>query len=485
MAEKVQLNSSSPQYSYLEYLLQLGLKASTVEIVNAYIVSNPHLSVQFDRRCKDILTLNSWVDSSNLIGKNTEDNIFKEGFKFSSSESGMKFSVGQIKYTPGKDDNDNIKKILLCRIGVGRAYATTEENLANLELPDGYDSFYIMKEGESIDRKDDDKEYYHEYYITESSQILPQYLVYYKYDPVLEKKSREKPICDNCEVAEAKVYCASDSANLCKECDTALHKSKLASRHVRTPIGKGGDIYGFCSQHKDKMIEFFCSQCHIPVCVYCKMVGHHSSGEAAKHKLVSVAEAYQTVCQESSIPDSILESRRTEIVNQIAVIKSRSKEVEKLYSQLERQIQDIAKKALTELKKLLIQKRQLAEIKNAENFLEYQQEGDATHFLFSWSRHQKMLDELHEFKYFRNRVDVSLDTRVSGNIDILSDQVFHLPESDNKKMIKNKTSEKINKASSYYNKAPVSNKQLSSVAIGNTGSAVPSKSQESKHIKTS
>jgi len=35
------------------------------------------------------------------------------------------------------------------------------------------------------------------------------------------------------------------------------------------------------------------------------------------------------------------------------------------------------------------------------------------------------------------------------------------------------------------NKAPVSNKQLSSVAIGNTGSAVPPKSQESKHIKTS
>jgi len=57
-------------------------------------------------------------------------------------------------------------------------------------------------------------------------------------------------------------------------------------------------------------------------------------------------------------------------------------------------------------------RRQLGEIKNAENFLEYQQEGDATHFLFSWSRHQKMLDELHEFKFFRNKVDVSLDTRV-------------------------------------------------------------------------
>ncbi|ORX48180.1 hypothetical protein BCR36DRAFT_355124 [Piromyces finnis] len=495
--EKVQLNYSSPQYSYLEYLLQLGLKASTVEIVNAFVVSNPHLSVQFDRRCKDILTLNSWVDSSNLVGKNTEENIFKEGFKFSSSESGMKFSVGQIKQSSSKDDHDNIKKILLCKIGVGRAYATTKENLASSELPEGYDSFYIMKDGENLDRKDDENEYYHEYYITESAQILPQYLVYYKYDPAIEKKSREKPICDNCEVAEAKVYCASDSANLCKECDLALHKSKLASRHIRTPIGKGGDIYGFCSQHKDKMIEFFCSQCHIPVCVYCKMVGHHSSGEAAKHKLVSVAEAYQTVCQESSIPDSILESRRTEIINQITLIKSQSKEVDKLNSQLERQIQEIAKKALNELKKITDSKlnillgdelelrRQLGEIRNAENFLEYQQDGDATHFLFSWSRHQKMLDELHEFKFFRNKIDVSLDTRVSGSIDILSDQVIHIPESDNKKMIKTRTSEKINKSNSYYNKTSLSNKQISSVAIGNTGNAVPSKSQESKHIKTS
>lgn len=47
-----------------------------------------------------------------------------------------------------------------------------------------------------------------------------------------------------------------------------------------------------------------------------------------------------------------MESRRTEIINQIAVIKSRSKEVEKLNSQLETQIQEIAKKALNELKKI-------------------------------------------------------------------------------------------------------------------------------------
>jgi len=54
-SEKVQLSPSSPQYSYLEYLLQLGLKASTVQIINVFTVSNPHLSVQFERRCRVII----------------------------------------------------------------------------------------------------------------------------------------------------------------------------------------------------------------------------------------------------------------------------------------------------------------------------------------------------------------------------------------------------------------------------------------------
>jgi hypothetical protein len=49
----------------------------------------------------------------------------------------------------------------------------------------------------------------------------------------------------------------------------------------------------------EKFIEFFCSQCHIPVCVFCKMVGNHANGEASKHQLVSVSEAYQSVLMES------------------------------------------------------------------------------------------------------------------------------------------------------------------------------------------
>ena len=97
----------------------------------------------------------------------------------------------------------------------------------------------------------------------------------------------------------ATVYCASDAANLCTKCDVKLHESKLASRHIRTPIGQGADIFGQCKHHPDKHIEFFCAQCNMPVCVYCKMVGNHANGEAARHQLVSVSEAYHTVLQEA------------------------------------------------------------------------------------------------------------------------------------------------------------------------------------------
>ena len=66
-------------------------------------------------------------------------------------------------------------------------------------------------------------------------------------------------------------------------------------------------MYGTCRVHSDKMVEFFCSECHVPVCVYCKMVGHHSSGENAKHKLISVTEAYEAVNKEIQLVKNLRE----------------------------------------------------------------------------------------------------------------------------------------------------------------------------------
>lgn len=45
-------------------------------------------------------------------------------------------------------------------------------------------------------------------------------------------------MCENCETVLASIYCQADSAHLCEKCDVEIHRSKLASRHVRISLEK-------------------------------------------------------------------------------------------------------------------------------------------------------------------------------------------------------------------------------------------------------
>ncbi|KAJ3396295.1 hypothetical protein HDU80_010029 [Chytriomyces hyalinus] len=451
--KKAPLPPTTSDFAHLEYGLQLALGSSTARIVSAYVVSNPHLSVQFEKRCKDILVQPSWIEPSQLVGANTEDEVIRRGFQFAAPSQGIKLSVGVLKagnqnnlHAPSVHGSESpqVKKILLCRVGIGRAHVADELSAEREVVPDGYDSFYVLNRRAGAPTDIHEKsEYRHEYVIKSTSQILPMYLVHYEYDACKELKSREKAKCDNCESEVATIYCSSDAANLCNKCDLQLHTSKFANRHVRAPIGKGTDVFGHCRHHPDKKIEFFCSQCHIPVCVYCKMVGNHANGESAKHQLVSVTEAYQTVLQEARTLDPVLQSRRTEIINQIGAVNQRAKAVSQMGSQIETQIEDMYKRAMAELHTVINDKlnvllgdelelkRQLGEIEHLEEYVKYQQQGDATQFLFSWARHQSYRSDLHDFKFFRNSIDVELDVKVSGGINIVLDDNIHGGNSSN------------------------------------------------------
>jgi hypothetical protein len=59
-------------------------------------------------------------------------------------------------------------------------------------------------------------------------------------------------------------------------------------------------------------------------------------------------------------------------------------------------------------------KRQTGEIDRLDDFLKYQINGDATQFLFNWSRHQQLRTELHDFKFFKDDLDVHLDLKVNA-----------------------------------------------------------------------
>ncbi|KAJ3207583.1 hypothetical protein HDU67_007374 [Dinochytrium kinnereticum] len=446
-AKKTQIAPTTPEFGNLEYGLQLALRASTARIISAFAISNPHLSVQFEKRCKDMLVLSTWMDPSQLVGVNTEDDVIRRGWNFGTTNQGAKVSVGILPRcrtlapsaagtTPSGSGPRGPRKLLLCKVGIGRSRVADETTAEREPVPEGYDSFFI-KESVHESKAGGVIDHYQEYLIKNPAQIVPQYLILYEYDEAKERQSRERAKCENCEIEVATVFCASDAAKLCNKCDTQIHSSKLAARHIRTPLGKGND-FGSCRHHPDKEIQFFCSQCHIPVCVFCKMVGNHANGEAAKHQLVSVVEAYQTVLHEAQAHDPILQSRRAEIVNQVASVSNRAKAVEKMCGQLESHLEEIYKKALTDLRiavreKLdilkgdeLELKRQQSEIEHLEEFLRYQQEGDATQFLFSWSRHQQYRSELHDFRFFRSEIDVELDLKIAGSLLVVSDSMGSL-----------------------------------------------------------
>lgn len=404
------------------------------------------------------MTVDSWVDVDGLKdSENTEDNILESGFQLSNNGPGMNFPVGKIDIesfssnSSGSGKNGKIiKRLMLCKVAIGRAYNARDDFAQNAAIPDGYDSFVIDTKnekpsnikkhasresinemGNETETESEERESF-DFIIKDSNQILPTFVVVFEFDPEAEKRSRQKVSCENCERRVATVFCQSDAANLCDQCDAEMHSSKLATRHVRVPLeGNGAQTFSSCRIHPDKIVEFFCPSCSRPVCVHCKMVGHHSTGDAARHKLITIAEAFKSVAESANAIDPILESRKAAIKSQMQSVKERTKQVFANSDAIKAQLDEIYSKALSDLKALVKKKlnvlkgdsveleRELSEIGQLEAFLEYQKSGpNATQFILDWSHHQRLRSELHSFPFFRETIDVLPDIRVNGGIQV-------------------------------------------------------------------
>lgn len=398
--------------------------------------------------------------------ENSEDSVLERGFHFGSSGSGMRFPVGKLNVESLVDEGHRsgkiTKRLMLCKVAVGRAYNAHDDFARIAAIPDGYDSFVLDQERSHQDAHAGDESNSSnyetaslpglleqiqsrkpghgrdtlpdafEYIVKDSSQILPTFIVIFEFDPESERRSRQKVSCENCERRLATVFCQSDAANLCDQCDAEMHTSKLASRHARVPLeGSGAQTFSHCRIHPDKIVEFFCPSCSRPVCVHCKMVGHHATGEAARHKLITVAEAYKSVAESANATDPILDSRKLSIRNQQSAVEERAQQVIANAATIQSQLDELYRRAQSDLKALLKKKlnilrgdsveleRELVEINHLEAFLNYQKSGpNATQFILDWAHHQRLRSELHSFPFFRETIDVLPDIRVQGAIQV-------------------------------------------------------------------
>lgn len=119
------------------------------------------------------------------------------------------------------------------------------------------------------------------------------------------------------------------------------------------------DVFGNCKTHPTRQIQYFCSQCHEPVCIDCTILGSHAKYKAdgeGPHTLVSVEEYFRTVLEESKTPSPHLNERLVAINDQINNIQSRADAVVEMGKQITTAIDEICSAAKKECNDIILKK---------------------------------------------------------------------------------------------------------------------------------
>lgn len=376
------LSQTTKEFSRVKYLLECCLPGFKVhDDVSMWDMTNPSLVTQYEQHSQGLLELDSWV-AVNDLGAAMGD-VHSYGFtSLDADQTGMKFTTGNLQLGLQK----GMWQLVLCKIAVGRSLVIQSEDEAKKPLPAGYSSFYLkQQQGSSLEDgvsviPEPERGYYHEYVLNNPHQILPQFLVRFRFSAMDSKTAGP---CALCEKHSAAVLCRACEAEICPACDQEVHSAnKLVSRHKRVPllrqktkrvtpssratrrrsstpsvaISEDGetasseansevqdeevdavvakqledglaDLQRACRFHEGKLVEFYCSVCQVPVCVHCKMVGDHSVGEKGSHRLLTIADAYELSLRESLKSDPLIESRKSVIENKLFTLVRSKDEV--------------------------------------------------------------------------------------------------------------------------------------------------------------
>lgn len=117
--------------------------------------------------------------------------------------------------------------------------------------------------------------------------------------------------CDMCEKEEASVFCTSDEASLCGNCDRNVHHAnKLAKKHLRFSLlhPSSSKEAPLCDLCQDKRAFVFCQQDRAILCRECDIPIHKANEHTEKHnrflltgvKLSSSSALYPTSSASSS-----------------------------------------------------------------------------------------------------------------------------------------------------------------------------------------
>ena len=79
---------------------------------------------------------------------------------------------------------------------------------------------------------------------------------------------------------------------------------------IKQRLGENFQHNSRCPEHPGRKLDYFDPILSKPICVQCKMLGSHSVGQAATHKLITIEEAYKLAIKDSLKTDPILDKRK-------------------------------------------------------------------------------------------------------------------------------------------------------------------------------
>lgn len=371
---------SSEEYGFSEYLLQLQLNAPHLVISECYDLTTKQLNASFKNFCSQldpVNVINVFVPAASL-GQPISD-VASHGVRIN-PKNGFRFTAGRIPI----DGTEEAYELVHMVIALGTVYYNQKAGTGLAEtvysdiaptsstLPLGYHSIRVSEQNEFV--------------VFNSNQINCLRLIRLKGKDNISHDPAIKHICNNCGQPNATIWCDNDHCKLCEKCDVSQHKTKLTAAHTRHPLSEAIINVQRCPVHPDTFVQYYCTKCHLPVCLECKVKGNHAKGEASKHKLIDLKEAYDNAVSTAIKPNQIFITREKTLASQINLANDKLKEIQQTQINIEAEITRIAAKAIEEARQQTSARaqqvkairgeliRKLEEVKNIKELLTAQQQ---------------------------------------------------------------------------------------------------------------
>jgi hypothetical protein len=425
MSDSAALSPLSEAFGEIEHELQIQFNAPCLLVTEVKDISLPHSAAQFATLSKAIVPQNTvtiYVTSAQASAQFQASlaDIAAKGIRVD-PRSGFRFNVGRVNV------DKSAEEIELIRLNVALGSPSnlqqalpvrdtelefSRESPQPEDLPLGYHSL-CLQGGD-------------EYVVFSATQIKVTHLVKLAGGENLKESNEFDDQCDLCKDAHATKWCVTDSAKLCDECDTKIHDGNaIHETHNRMDLPEGRALMEVCPIHSDQRVQYYCPECHVPVCIECKMTGSHSKGEAASHPLITIREAYDKALEAADNEDPIITKRKGVIADKIAAADTTLNEVVDNLGAVEAELTALFQQATIQARRLAGEKaltirsvrselvRKQKELDSFAKLIASHRKGSGPlAFLRACDRQDTLVAE------FQGTGDLPLDLRVKGDLTV-------------------------------------------------------------------